>query len=404
MRSNTFKYSALFCLLFLQIAMLGAEEWEFEQEIFSPRLFLHPFATYLYDVKQVTDWELHQYADTQFRMNIGSVSLNRLNTDVQAQMNHDLNDYFTFRGRYDRQSFQHWPEDKEIMSMEMEARVFPWFSVFVGANPEYDKEDVDAVAGFMIADSTRTRYFRTTLVYEDFVYDEKNEAKGETKREPFGVRWAMHPWNGDVRFYSEGYWTNGYRRTFSAGDSLDTTQLEHYERYALIRITRNSKGGSLYSFDMRFDEYYDHDTRLDTDYSVRRSIYLYQCGFHWDLTLTEKTRLKPGFRYVLLKYRERCPENGFFNTDILYRVEMLYQLIGVWKTPLGTWEGGCLGSQRRIHEAKKFFFGSDPKWEQKLFLGWSWEFVNNAFLKLSVSHEPSIDGFGGANMQLQWRI
>ena len=125
----------LLLLLTALCLKLSAQAWDFTDEIDSPRLFLHPFITYASSVDDDVAWEENQFARTQFRMNVGSVSLNRLNTDVEARLNHDLDDHFTFRAKYLRQSFQHDPEDRETCSMELAWRMFEKVAVFAGANP-----------------------------------------------------------------------------------------------------------------------------------------------------------------------------------------------------------------------------------------------------------------------------
>ena len=42
---------------------------------------------------------------------------------------------------------------------------------------------------------------------------------------------------------------------------------------------------------------------------------------------------------------------------------------------------------------------SDKRYTDKLKLGWIYSFPNNAQINISLSHQVSIGGFGGANLQ-----
>ncbi len=380
-----------FLLFFITISWLTltAKDWDFTNEFDSPRLFLHPFITYASSIDDDIAWEKYQFARTQFRMNVGSVSLNRLNTNVEARLNHDLDDHLTFRVKYHRQSYQHDPDKREICSMEMEWRLFRNLAVFAGANPEFDKEDVDIVAGIMLADTTRTRYARLTIVYEDFVYDEKNESNGRTTHEPFGVRWQAYQGNG---IYTEGYLTEGFRREFNGGD---VAVHEGFQRYILFRSTRSFLGKHRYSFDLRFDEYYDSKSYHASDSVSTHRLFISQAGLRNEIAIAGNFHLCPHLRLVVSRLGDY--------PDYWLRIEFLYALILVYRSEWGSWETGYMAGDREIRDNDMPFMPNNLEHEDKVYLGWNWYFKKNAHLKLSVSHEPSIDGFGGANMQFWMR-
>ena len=223
-----------------------------------------------------------------------------------------------------------------------------------------------------------------TIVYEDFVYDEKNEANARTDAR--AVRYPVGGSSPALDLYTEGYLTEGFQREFQPADSVGVLLHEGFERYVLARYTI-----PRISFDARFDEFFDEKIFADSSQSHRMT--MFQTGARSAMDLCDKVQFRPHLRMVWGKLDDD-PERWF-------RSEILYALLFAYDSAIGEWETGYMAGDREIRDTAIPFIPEDYTHEDKVYLGWNWYFKENAHLKLSVSHEPSIDGFGGANMQFR---
>ncbi len=141
-------------------AQLPDTDWEFEQPYRDQMLYLHALVNYSYDLQWQFDWERRQLADNALRVNTGSVTSDKLLTDVDLNINEALNDKWRFQASFRRDGLRQRPSQKEQLLLGFERSIFESSAVYVTVNPEFNKEFIDVAAGYTLYRDERQQYVR----------------------------------------------------------------------------------------------------------------------------------------------------------------------------------------------------------------------------------------------------
>ncbi len=123
-------------------------DWEFQNGYDTNLLYLHALVNYAYDLEWQANWERRRFADNALRVNTGSVSSDELLTEIDINLNEALNDNWRFFGQFTRTGFRRRPGRGEQLLLGFERALGQSSAIYVGANPEFGKEFIDAEAGY----------------------------------------------------------------------------------------------------------------------------------------------------------------------------------------------------------------------------------------------------------------
>lgn len=392
----------LVCLLCLPIGKLLAQpaepDWPYEDFYDNSLVNLHQLGNYAYDLEWQLDWERALLAGNGVRINTGSVTSNELATRADINLNVPMNERWRFQGHFRRdQGPDGDAEDELLVGVE---RFFGNSSLFAQIDPQLNKENIDFFAGYTsYGDETRTTYTRIGLLFEDIVYNDRNDAGSTTENTPIALRWALRRGTDRWWVYSDGTVGTGYQRSFD-GSATENGLVEEERRdnRARIRLAHESDTGALWSLWFDWADFNDKRTYTspEFDYDYRRE--RYNLAAEHIRILGDVHRLR--FLVHLLfqradstgfnahSYRRDEPLGGVFYERLWSRNSLM--AAAVVSAPDAEYEGS-------VDEAQRL----PESFADKLILGWRHRFSPEAQLLVSVSHKVTGDGFGGGNVQFQ---
>ena len=381
-------------------AQLPDSDWEFEQPYRDQMLYLHALVNYSYDLQWQFDWERRQLADNALRVNTGSVTSDKLLTDIDLTINEALNDKWRFQGSFRRDGLRQRPNRKEQLLLGFERSILESSALYVTVNPEFNKEFIDVAAGYTLYRDGRQQYVRVGVLLEDMNYDTKNDLGGDSERDSVALQWAVRlGLPNDWFFYSEGQAGGGFERVFAdAAASPDVSRHEQQTNKAQLRLSRSGEDGTAWSAWVDWQEFdevrefrqpgfdYDYEnTQLDVAVEHAR-------------VFRDRHRLRLLLHYVELKAESRgFNEHDYDRNDVLGGAFYEY----LWPNSGATF-AYAFGQPDILYRA------ADPTenyklddYRDKLIVSWRYNFSDNAQIDLSVSHEVSAKGFGGGAVRFQ---
>ena len=381
-------------------AQLPDTDWEFEQPYRDQMLYLHALVNYSYDLQWQFDWERRQFADNALRVNTGSVTSDKLLTDIDLNINEALNDKWRFQGSFRRDGLRQRPNRKEQLLLGFERSILDSSAIYVTINPEFNKEFIDVAAGYTLYRDERQQYVRVGVLLEDMNYDTKNDLGGKTEQDPIALQWAVRlGLANDWFLYSEGEVGGGFERVFP--DAIASPEVSRHDRRAnkaQLRVSQAGAGGSAWS---AWVEWYDFD-------EVRQ---FRQPGFDYDYentqldfaveharVLRDRHRLRLLLHYVELKAESRgFNEHDYDRKDIVGGAFYEY----LWPNSGATF-AYAFGQPDIAYRAPDLSENYDlDDYRDKIIVSWRYNFSENAQIDLSVSHEVSARGFGGGAVRFQ---
>ncbi|MEL6868869.1 MAG: hypothetical protein AAFO81_03625 [Pseudomonadota bacterium] len=381
-------------------AELPRDDWAFEDGYNNDLLYVHALSQYAWDLEEQFHWERQQYAGNALRVNTGSVSSDRLFTDIDLTVNEALNARWRFIGRFDRNGERRRSATTEQLQIGFERQVLQDSAVFVTLNPEYNKAFMDVAAGIATYRDDRTHYLRAAVVLQDFNFDSKNDDGAEQTQQAVALQWqARWPLANAWIIYSEGSVGRGYKRQFN--DTSRSPELRFAAQRtntAELRASKQDAHDHLWSVSAQWYDFSDAQ-RFDTpgadyDYTNREVV----LGAEHVRKLSDKHRLR-----VLASYVDRQAQSAGFRAHDYTRSDILG---GVFYEYLRVNSGITIGytaglpdfSYDAVLPANRF---SGNNFTDKLIVGFRYTFSQRGVLRASVSQEVSQRGFGGGAVQYQ---
>lgn len=399
---NIKKLVILFLFIYAVVFKLNALEWKYDDKFQDKLLYLHAIVNYQYHPLWDFDWERDQFSRNGIRFSFGSVETHDLLCKTEIIMNEHLGGGFWFTLNQDWLAGQHISKEQRKLYLGIEKSIIKNLYVTLAFDPAFNKEKIDGEAGLMLADSDRKKYLRLTLNVPDFVYDEKNSSGGKTLNTPLMLKWRGRYGLGQLWFYAEGRYGNGFERTFNDPEkspdihyhAQNTNQfdLKLYYRFDAGTLLEGSFHGYHFFEDKEF-------------YSAGNS-YRFENDIYWSALkyihpFSEKHRVRLIGRYVF----HEAEAGGFKNFDFR-RDEFLPAVFYEYLTGNSIWEFGYMGAffewESDSPDAMYQYARSD--YTEKLKLAWTYGFKDKALIQLSLSHVLSYWGFGGGNIQFMLHL
>lgn len=381
-------------------AELPQDEWSFEDGYQNDLLYVHALANYSWDLEAQFDWERNQFTNNALRVNTGSVSSDRLFTDIDVSLNEKLNDQWRFSGRFERDGQRRRSITRERLLLGFERSLFEHSAVFVALNPEYDKSFMDIAIGYALYRDNREQYLQVSLLLEDFNFDDKNDLGGSEEQQARSLEWVAR-WGlpCDWIVYSEGRVGQEFERRFDdVSLSSELVFQSQKNNRAELRFTRQDNDGSFWSVWGEWVDFQDirrfRTPGFDYEYKNRE----YTLSVEHIRLLSERHRLR-----LLAHYIDRDASSLGFNGHQFERQDLVggafYERV---RENSGVSIGYAVGTPDFTYEAV------DPErsyaqgeFSDKLILGFRYSFSERAELRASVSQEVSQQGFGGGAIQFQ---
>jgi len=381
-------------------AQLPDVDWEFEQPYRDQMLYLHALVNYSYDLQWQLDWESRQLADNALRVNTGSVTSDKLLTDVDLNINEALNDKWRFQGSFRRDGLRQRPNRKEQLLLGFERSIFESSALYVMVNPEFNKEFIDVAAGYTLYRDGRQQYVRVGVLLEDMNYGTKNDLGGDTEQDSVALQWAVRlGLANDWFLYSEGEVGGGFERVFpDAAASPDVLRHEQQANKAQLRLSRSVEDGMAWSAWVDWQDFNEvrqfRQPGFDYDYENTQL----DIAVEHARIFSDRHRLR-----LLLHYVELKAESFGFNEHAYDRKDILG---GAFYEYL--WPNSGATFAYAFGQPDIAFRAPDPAenyelddYRDKLIVSWRYNFSDNAQIDLSVSHEVSAKGFGGGAVRFQ---
>jgi hypothetical protein len=381
-------------------AQMRDADWEFEDPYDDQMLYLHALVNYSYDLQWQFDWERRQFVNNAFRINTGSVASTELLTDIDLNINQTLNDKWRFQGSFRRDGLRQRPEREDRLLVGFERSLFERSAVYLTVNPEFNKEFIDIAAGYTFYRDDRQQYARVGALFEDVNYETKNDLGGKTEQNPVALQWAVRLGLANDWFvYSEGEVGSGFERLFlDETASPDVSRHDRRSNTAQLRVSRASDNGTAWS---AWVEWYDFNEVMQ----------FRQPGFDYDY---ENTQLDFAVEHVrvlgdrhrlrlLVHYLDQKAESRGFNEHDYTRTDVLggafYEYL--WPNSGATF-AYAFGQPDIIFQAPDATDSyKRDDYRDKLVVGWRYDFSEDAQIHVSVSHEVSVNGFGGGAVRFQ---
>lgn len=375
-------------------------DWEFEDPYKDQMLYLHALVNYSYDLQWQYDWERRQFVNNAIRINTGSVTSKELLTDIDLNINQPLNDKWRFQGSFRRNGLRQRPEREDRLLVGFERSLFESSAVYVTVNPEFNKEFIDVAVGYTFYRDDRQQYIRVGTLIEDVNYETKNDLGGKTDQQPIALQWALRlGLANDWYIYSDGEVGSGFERSFP--DATASPDVSHHDRRsnsAQLRVSRASDDGTVWS---AWVEWYDFNEvkwfrqpGLDYDYENTQLDFAVE---HVRM-LGARHRLR-----LLMHYVDQKADSRGFNEHDYDRADVLggafYEYLWPNSGATFAYAFGQPDIAFQAPDAAESYTLDD--YRDKLSIGWRYNFSKDAQIHVSISHEVSVNGFGGGAVRFQ---
>jgi len=390
----------LFCLLsfFFCLKNLPAAppEWRYEDAYRDRLAYLHAYLNYDFNAVWYNDWEENYFSGNGFLLAVGSVTTHDLLVNGSLVINQSLGNGWWFRGEGGWLDTYHLSNSQKFTYMGLEKEVGWHTSLYMLVNPAYDKEYTDLNMGVLFADSTRRNYLRLGLVWEDFVYDEKNDYDGISATTPLSLQWFGRYNLGKFTVLSSGRLSRGFDRSYPNQERspllshhrqrFNTFNFKLYYAFSDLSVLSFSAFHYLFAEQKEF-----YEANLDYDYNN----HFYLLGMEYMLRFQTDNR----FRIKLNSMDQSASSEGynrhiFSRQDIFtgvsyerffarHTLELQYIFAYIW------WDYRKTPSSASSRENGL---------TDKIKLGWMYTFPQGSKFYISISHELQGGEFGGANL------
>ena len=384
-------------LLFLPALAPGQPDWPYETGFDESLLHVHPVLNYAQHPEWLDNWERDRLGPGAFLGTFGSSATDELLVDAQWTLNPELTGGgLRFRNDIDWREQRHLPTEYLDIWLGLEQRVHGPFAVLAQATVAEAKETIDLRAGLLWTSSDRTRYVQLLYVAEDIVRDKKDDLEPETRRSSQGLDWLLRLERGPWSLFSRGHWASDYVRDYPR-ETASPELLRHEKTANELEVRVRWLPASRTQLELSWRQVEDAEamvfrgdlTSHDYDFSGWYRV----VGTRGLLPLSSRWRLRGELNRL-----DRRASAGGWRAFEYHRDETLPGLWAEWRFGGRHWmELGYLGSVYRWQYA-----GEDEQtgYADKLELGAVFGFVGGAGLKVSLSHEVSLERFGGASVRM----
>jgi len=391
--------SLLLIMLLAPAALAAPAEMPYYEGFNERLLHLHPEVNYALHPDWLGLWERDRLAGATFRGSFGSTHTKKMLVDARWALNSQVAGGTWFRNDITWQEWRHLPNDDLSIMLGLEQHVWRGLAAVAQCMPTEAKENLDVELGLLWASSDRTRYLQLLYVMEDVVYDEKNERGGESIQPPRGLSWLLRLERGAWSLYSSGRQLKGYERVYPDpeiepdifSESGKSNHLETYLRW---------RPGPRTHVELSWRQYDDGAAQVAhwDPYSYEYAGWYNTLAVRALYPLADRWRL----RGELHRLKRRATVSGY-GAFVYHRNEVMPAIFGEWSWGAGhTVELGYMGSfydwdfeGEDIVES-----GYADKVELALVLG----LARESSLKFSLSHELSLQKFGGGNVRMITRF
>ena len=400
MTTKLLSYIALLLSAAAVRAELPQEDWAFEDSYQNDLLYVHALANYSWDLEAQFSWELNQFTNNALRINTGSVSSDRLFTDVDLSLNQRLNDKWRFSGRFERDGQRRRTITTEQLLLGLERSLLDNSALFVTVNPEYDKSFMDVAIGYALYRDEREQYLRVSVLLEDINFEGKNDLDGTEQQQAVSLEWVAR-WSlpGDWFVYSEGRVGQGFERRFD--DALTSPELASQAQRnnrAELRFSRQVEDGTLWSFWSEWVDFEDERVFRTPGYDYQYANRELTLSAEHVRLLADNHRLRLAAHYV-----DREAESIGFNGHQYVRNDIVG---GAFYEYLRANSGISVGYALGVPDFEYAAVNPDASYaggnfSDKLIVSFRYTFSERAEVRTSISHEISQHGFGGGAVQFQ---
>ena len=387
----------LIFLLLLSPLSASDTDWSYAHTYDDQMLYLHSLINYNYNARWQFRWEEKQFSANGFRITVGSVTTTDLLTDWGLFINHELGSGWRFQGIGTWNETRYKSIFEKHAFMGLEKNIFDGFNVHLLVNPSYYKENTDLNAGFSIYDDSRESYLRLALQYEDFVYDSKNDFAGKSIQPPLSATWSARTGRNKFWIYTEGRISTGFKRSFPDEEkSPDMRTHDQVRNDVKFKIYYTPDESSIAMVGLHLYQFSEKKTFSEPTFN-----YLYENRFtDYFIEYINLVHQKHRIRFLGHLVTQDASGNGY-RAHIFERRDILAG--GFYEYIMGN-HSVELGYMFTYFDFDYIDYSSrsdynDRGYTDKLKLGWFFSFPNDAQINISLSHQVSIGGFGGANLQ-----
>jgi hypothetical protein len=389
----------------LLLALVGAAAagatpppWPFTSDFSSYLLHVHPEVNYALHPEWSAAWERERLRSSSFRGIFGSSATDELLIDAHWALVAELAPGLRLRQDLVWLQRRHLPFDRLDLWLGLEQRLWRGFAVVVQTVPAERKEEIDLRLGGLWASDDRARYVQLLYVLEDLVHDQKDRRRGETTTAPRGVDWLARLEHGPWTLYSQGRWVRGFAREYP--DAVRSPDLAAHRRAANEFTARvRWQGRPRTALEASWFQAEDAE-RKDFRNEPAGGGYDYDyAGWYRLLSLRGLVPVSDRWRLraELHRLHRRAAATGW-RAFAYRREETMPALFAEWAWGARrTVELGYLGTFYRWRWAD----GDGRRgFADKVELALVLRLAGEAALKLSVSHEVSLERFGGGSLRL----
>ncbi len=394
---------SLFIFLFIVSISINCvngsdSDWTYEFGYQDRLLYIHPFVNYDYNAYWYNNWERNFFKGNGFLFSVGSVTTSELLVDGALVINESLGKGWRFRGEGRWFETLHLKNVEKSTFMGLEKEVLNNSSIYLIVNPAYDKEYTDLNMGILYADSTYENYIRLGLLWEDFVYADKNNMDGVTDKVPLNLEWYARYQKGQFVFYSQGRLSQGFERRFT-NQELSPDLTSHDLQHSNFTVKLYYFPSDVSILNLSFYNYQFNETKtfyadsFNYNYNTRIS----DIGLDYLLTFKEVNRLRFQLHYVTnraksIGYREHFFKREDFLTALSYERFFSRHIIELqYMFALPSWDYISHHEEEVSYDYQGIM--------DKVKIGWTYNFPQGSKIHISVSHEVQVGNFGGANLQ-----
>ncbi len=371
-------------------------EWNFDDHYNKSRLFLHEMVNYEKELEWQIENEEKQFSANNLNLDFGSVSLNDLYNIIDLKINHKFDNNWKFILNYHRDESKYKNLDIKFNYIGFERQLNSNISCFSTCNTYYDKEDMDVELGFMLNDRVKHNYLRSSLIWQNFLYNKKNNLSGKIDHLSLGLKWFGLYKLKQFRFYSEGFYGNRFSVDYH--DQLQPQKhFESKDNNALLKLYY-IRMNNIMQYKLNIYDYYIEEAFQDNEFDYSYKNWIIDHTLNYKFQIFENIYCKPELMYLV----QTAKANGFMQYEFI-RKEFIKALYFYYDYKYFTIKTGYMRTDFNNDYDDR---NSDNDYKkdistQKLFIGFSGNITKNSRLLFSVSHEIRFHGFGGGNLQYQ---
>jgi hypothetical protein len=388
----------LLLMVFSFVPAWADDDWPFPDEFRSRLVFVHPLVNYAVNPAWQRQWERHLVNGNGVQTTVGSVATEDLYTDLTVNITEPLGGRFRFLYRLIWRDGLHLDLSRQEHWLGFEMGLFGRVAAHLQVHPTPDKEELDLLAGLLLTDSSRERYLKLSLRFDDFLYERKNDLGGISHEEPVSLQWEGRYQTGKWELFSSGRYGSGWRRAYPDSSLSPVVAATHQKdgngtvrlRYLWWEDEFTGIEVSHYQFEA---SELRRDLANDLEYANElvhlRGLGVFGIGGSW------------GMRPEIHWLRQWSSAGG--RREFTHRREDFFPALFVELHAPGksTWELGYMGAHHSWDYSVGAWSDNREGYTDKIKFGWTYAFLPTARVQFSLSHELDLDRFGGGNVQFQ---